>query len=78
MNTTFQGLNRDRYDAKLKVTGQAKYAGDNDLPNLAFGYLIQSSIARGHGIRRGSGSPDFALSLSVAEHPGQPLSGTAR
>jgi xanthine dehydrogenase YagR molybdenum-binding subunit len=47
MNTTFEGLNRDRYDAKLKVTGQALYAGDHDLPNLAFGYLILSSIARG-------------------------------
>jgi xanthine dehydrogenase YagR molybdenum-binding subunit len=47
MDTGFRGLNRDRFDAKLKVTGQALYAGDHDLPNLAFGYLIQSSIARG-------------------------------
>jgi CO/xanthine dehydrogenase Mo-binding subunit len=42
MDTGFRGLNRDRFDAKLKVTGQALYAGDHDLPNLAFGYLIQS------------------------------------
>jgi xanthine dehydrogenase YagR molybdenum-binding subunit len=47
MSAVFQGLNRDRFDAKLKVTGQAMYAGDHDLPNLAFGYLLQSSIARG-------------------------------
>jgi xanthine dehydrogenase YagR molybdenum-binding subunit len=47
MNTAFQGLNRDRFDAKLKVTGRAKYTGDNDVPNMAFGYLIQSSISRG-------------------------------
>src|SRR6202022_1484924 len=47
MSTVFQGLNRDRFDAKLKVTGQAIYAGDHDLPNLAFAYLIQSSISRG-------------------------------
>lgn len=47
MSSTFQGLNRDRFDAKLKVTGRAKYTGDNDVANMAFGYLIQSSISRG-------------------------------
>ncbi|MGA8481146.1 MAG: xanthine dehydrogenase family protein molybdopterin-binding subunit [Chthoniobacterales bacterium] len=47
MNVGFQGLNRDRFDAKLKVTGRAKYAGDHDVANMAFGYLIQSSISRG-------------------------------
>jgi len=47
MSTTFQGLNRDRFDAKLKVTGRAMYAGDHDLANMAFGYLIQSGISRG-------------------------------
>jgi xanthine dehydrogenase YagR molybdenum-binding subunit len=47
MNTAFQGLNRDRFDAKLKVTGRAKYTGDNDVANMAFAYLIQSSISRG-------------------------------
>ena len=47
MSAVFQGLDRDRFDARLKVTGQAMYAGDHDLPNLAFGYLIQSSIGRG-------------------------------
>jgi len=47
MSAVFQGLNRDRFDAKLKVTGQAMYAGDHDLPDLAFAYLIQSSISRG-------------------------------
>jgi xanthine dehydrogenase YagR molybdenum-binding subunit len=47
VSTTFQGLNRDRFDAKLKVTGRAMYAGDHDLANMAFGYLIQSSVSRG-------------------------------
>jgi xanthine dehydrogenase YagR molybdenum-binding subunit len=47
MDTGFRGLNRDRFDAKLKVTGQALYTGDHDVPDLAFSYLIQSSIARG-------------------------------
>jgi xanthine dehydrogenase YagR molybdenum-binding subunit len=47
MSAVFQGLDRDRFDAKSKVTGRAMYADDHDLPNLAFGYLIQSSISRG-------------------------------
>src|SRR5260221_2140891 len=47
MSAVFQGLNRDRFDAKSKVTGQAAYVGAHDLHNLAFGYLIQSSISRG-------------------------------
>ena len=36
-----------RVDARLKVTGEAKYASDVDLPNIAFGYLVTSSIAKG-------------------------------
>jgi xanthine dehydrogenase YagR molybdenum-binding subunit len=47
MTATFQGLNRDRFDGRLKVTGQAMYSGDHDFPELAFGYLVQSSISRG-------------------------------
>jgi xanthine dehydrogenase YagR molybdenum-binding subunit len=47
VSTVFQGLNRDRFDGKFKVTGRAKYAADHDFPNLAFGYLILSSIGRG-------------------------------
>jgi xanthine dehydrogenase YagR molybdenum-binding subunit len=47
MTATFQGLNRDRFDGKLKVTGQALYSGDHDFADLVFGYLIQSSISRG-------------------------------
>src|SRR5258708_40350582 len=47
MNTAFQRVKRDRFDAKLNVTGRAKYTGDNDVANMAFGYLIQSSISRG-------------------------------
>jgi xanthine dehydrogenase YagR molybdenum-binding subunit len=47
MSAVFQGLDRDRFDAKLKVTGQAMYSGDHELPNLAYGYLILSSISRG-------------------------------
>jgi xanthine dehydrogenase YagR molybdenum-binding subunit len=36
-----------RIDARLKVTGAARYSGDNNFPNLAFGYLLKSTIASG-------------------------------
>ncbi len=36
-----------RVDGKLKVTGAATYAADYVIPNLAFGMLASSAIARG-------------------------------
>lgn len=37
----------DRIDARLKVTGQAKYAAEFRLPNVAHAVLVQSTIAAG-------------------------------
>ena len=36
-----------RYDARLKVTGQATYASDADVKNPAYGYLVVSAISKG-------------------------------
>lgn len=36
-----------RLDARAKVTGEAKYASDVIVPNVAHGYLVTSTIARG-------------------------------
>ena len=36
-----------RYDARLKVTGEAHYPSDEPVANPAFGVLVTSSIARG-------------------------------
>src|SRR5260370_33272546 len=47
MNTAFQGLSRDRFDAKLKVTWPAKNTGDNDPGNMACVSLIHSRIGPG-------------------------------
>lgn len=52
MNPTFRktpliGEPLDRVDGRLKVTGQAKYAAEFPRPNLAYGYIIQSTVARG-------------------------------
>lgn len=45
-NQSFKDPN-DRVDAKAKVTGAAKYTADVQLENLAYGVLVQSTIAKG-------------------------------
>jgi len=37
----------DRVDGRLKVTGAAKYSAEYQLPNLAYGVLVTSTIAKG-------------------------------
>jgi xanthine dehydrogenase YagR molybdenum-binding subunit len=36
-----------RVDGRLRVTGQARYAADNSMPNLAYAALVCSTVARG-------------------------------
>ncbi|RRO15730.1 xanthine dehydrogenase family protein molybdopterin-binding subunit [Saccharopolyspora rhizosphaerae] len=36
-----------RLDGPLKVTGQAKYGADNNVPGMVYGYLVLSTIAHG-------------------------------
>jgi xanthine dehydrogenase YagR molybdenum-binding subunit len=36
-----------RYDARLKVTGEARYGSDFAVANAAFGFLVTSTIAKG-------------------------------
>ncbi len=38
----------DRKDGPLKVTGKAMYAAEWNIPNLAYGITIQSTITKGH------------------------------
>src|SRR5581483_7406562 len=42
-----QGQPAARLDARIKVTGEARYAADMPLSNLAYGVLVTSDIARG-------------------------------
>ena len=42
-----QGEPAPRYDARLKVTGEARYASDMPVNNPAFAFLVTSPIARG-------------------------------
>src|ERR1700704_862105 len=41
------GQSVDRRDAQLKVRGQATYAGEFGLPNIAYAVLVQSTIPAG-------------------------------
>ncbi|MEO5782970.1 MAG: xanthine dehydrogenase family protein molybdopterin-binding subunit, partial [Ginsengibacter sp.] len=37
----------DRVDAKAKVTGTAQFSYEYDIPNLAYGVMVASTIAKG-------------------------------
>lgn len=41
------GTSLSRVDGREKVTGKAKYAGEFNVPNLAYGYVVSSAIAKG-------------------------------
>ncbi len=41
------GKDMSRVDGVAKVTGKAKYASEYQLKNMAYGYIVQSDIARG-------------------------------
>lgn len=41
------GQAHDRLEGPLKVTGSAKYAGEYDVENLLYGYIVNSTITKG-------------------------------
>jgi xanthine dehydrogenase YagR molybdenum-binding subunit len=41
------GRPEPRYDARLKVTGEARFPSDMPVSNAAFAFLVTSSIAKG-------------------------------
>ena len=41
------GTPTSRVDGRAKVTGEAKYAGDFNVPGLAYGAVVSSAIAKG-------------------------------
>src|SRR5438309_670634 len=47
MTTNYIGQPISRVDGRAKVTGQAKYAGEFNVPNLAYGVVVSSAIAKG-------------------------------
>src|SRR5438477_12418856 len=47
MITTYTGQALNRVDGLAKVTGAAKYAAEYNLPNLGYGVIVSSAIAKG-------------------------------
>jgi xanthine dehydrogenase YagR molybdenum-binding subunit len=47
MSTHHVGQPISRVDGRLKVTGEAKYAAEYNVPDLAYGSIVSSEIARG-------------------------------
>jgi xanthine dehydrogenase YagR molybdenum-binding subunit len=47
MATNYIGQPISRVDGRAKVTGAAKYAAEYNVPNLAYGCVVSSAIARG-------------------------------
>ena len=45
--TVYLGKPTSRIDGRAKVTGEAKYAGEYNVPDLAHGFVVSSSIAKG-------------------------------
>ncbi len=45
--TSYIGAATSRIDGRAKVTGEAKYAGEFNVPGLAYGYVVVSTIPKG-------------------------------
>ena len=41
------GTSTSRVDGRVKVTGEAKYAGEFNVANLAYGFVVESTIPKG-------------------------------
>ena len=46
-NTQYIGKPESRVDGRAKVTGEAKYAAEYNVPDLTYGYVVSSAIAKG-------------------------------
>src|SRR3954471_23266306 len=59
----------DRVDGRLKVTGAATYTADQQVPGLAFGVLVTSSIATGRIVSIDTGAAERVPgTLAVLTH----------
>ncbi len=73
MSPTIIGKPQDRVDGRLKVTGQAMYPGDRQEQNLAFGYLVTSSIAKGSILSMETGVAEGSPGVMAVYTPFKPL-----
>lgn len=73
MTTAYIGQAISRIDGRVKVTGQAKYASEYNVPNLAYGVVVSGAIAKGR-IKRIDTREALALKgvLQVFTHENAP------
>ena len=76
MNTPLIGAPVSRIDGHAKVTGAAKYAGEFDAPDLAYGAVVTATIARGRiaaiDIDRAQSVPGVIAILTHQQRPPLP------
>src|SRR5437762_11506307 len=71
--TNILGPARNRVDGGAKVTGAAKYAVEFELPNCAYGWTVESNIAKGKILSIDSKSAQAAPGvLAVITHLNAP------
>src|SRR4030081_1280170 len=77
---TYIGTATSRVDGRAKVTGAAKYAGEFNVPNLAYGFVIGSTIPKGRIARIDASAALHADGvLDVLTHENRPrMAGTSR
>jgi xanthine dehydrogenase YagR molybdenum-binding subunit len=67
------GTATSRIDGRAKVTGEAKYAGDFNVPGLVHGYVVESTIAKGRIARMDTGDAlRLAGVIDVLSHQHRP------
>ncbi|MFB9861997.1 xanthine dehydrogenase family protein molybdopterin-binding subunit [Rufibacter immobilis] len=73
MKENYTGAPANRVDGRAKVTGEAQYTAEFDIPEVAYGVVVNSSIAKGK-IKRIDTSAALALPgvLQVFTHENRP------
>lgn len=63
----------NRLEGKAKVTGEAKYAGEYNVPDLLYGYVVNSKITKGHIVRiDATKARAFAGVIEIFTHENRP------
>lgn len=70
---SYIGTATSRVDGRAKVTGEARYAGEFNVPGLVYGYVVDSTIPKGRIVRIDtSGALGFAGVIDVLTHRNRP------
>ena len=70
---SYIGSATSRIDGRAKVTGEARYAGEFNVPGLVHGYVVESTIPKGRVVRIDtSGALDVDGVIDVLTHQNRP------